>query len=282
MPASLAPPRPRGHDPLVDTRTERRLTTLARTGYAVSGVLHVIIGVVAGQIALGAGGRADQQGALGAVAAQPFGRLLLAVAVLALAALGVWQLWQAVQAAREGPVSPASDPGESGRDPGAAAKAAGKGVVYLALAVTAAGVAVGSSSGGQAGAVASLMTSTAGTLLVGAAGMAVVVVGGYHVYSGATSRFLRNLRGLPPGDAGRGARAAGRVGYVAKGVALVVLGGLMVLAAVRSDPSQAQGLDQALRTIGEQPYGQVLLLAVGAGFVAFGVFSIVRARYAEN
>ena len=76
--------------------------------------------------------------------------------------------------------------------------------------------------------------------------------------------------------------AEGRVGYVAKGVALVVLGALFVLAAVRSDPQEAGGLDQALRTIGEQPFGQVLLVAVGAGFVAFGIFCGVRARYARN
>ncbi|CAA9430818.1 MAG: hypothetical protein AVDCRST_MAG35-2591 [uncultured Quadrisphaera sp.] len=271
----------------VDTAVEQRLQAVGRVGYLVSGALHVIIGALAVQVALGVGGgsgqRADQTGALASIAAQPFGAALLWFAVVALAGLGLWQLWQALEAARPGRRSPASGSGGSERDAGAAAKAAGKGVVYLVLAATAAGVARGGSgSGGQGDVTASLLASTPGRLLVGAVGLAVVAVGAYHVHSGITQKFLRNLRGLPPGRAGRGARTAGRVGYVAKGAALAVLGGLFVLAAVRADPQQAGGLDQALRTIGEQPFGQVLLVAVGAGFVAFGIFCAVRARYARN
>lgn len=269
----------------VDTRAEQRLETVGKVGYAVSGLLHVLIGVIAVQVAFGSGASADQGGALGSIAAQPFGRAALWLAVVALAGLGLWQLWQAVEAAREGAHSPGSDPGQTGRDAGQAVKAAAKGVVYLAIAATAATYARGGSTSGNqqsADVTATLMQSALGTLVVGAIGLVILGVGGYHVYSGATERFLQNLRGLPPGRAGRGARLTGRVGYIAKGVALGVLGALFVLAAVQNDPSEAGGLDQALRTLGEQPFGQVLLVAVGVGFVAFGVFSFVRARYAKN
>ena len=266
----------------MDARTEDRLEAVGRTGYAVSGVLHLLIGVIAVQVALGTGsGSADQDGALASIAAQPFGRVLLWVAVLALAALGLWQLVQAVGAVNRG----RGDAGGGHRDAGAAAKSAGKGVVYLVLAGTAVTFATGSGGGGGSASTdvtASLLGSTAGTAVVGAVGLAIIAVGVYHVWSGATEHFLEGLRGLPPGRAGHGTRVLGRVGYIAKGIALAVLGGLFVLAAVNSDPSRAGGLDQALRTLGGQPFGQVLLIGVGAGFVAYGVYSIVRARYAST
>lgn len=271
----------------MDTRAVQRLEGVGRAGYAVSGLLHVLIGVIAVRLATGgAQGSADQQGALASIAAQPFGRVALWVAVVALAALGLWQLWQAVEAAREDRRSPASDPGEHGRDPGTALKSGAKGVVYLVLAATAATYARGgqASSGDQQSAdvTAALMANPGGQVLVAAVGLAILGVGAYHVYSGVTERFLKNLRGLPPGRAGRSTRVLGRTGYIAKGVALGVLGVLFGLAALRSDPQQAGGLDAALRTVGEQPFGQVLLVAVGLGFIAFGVYSFVRARYASS
>ena len=55
---------------------------------------------------------------------------------------------------------------------------------------------------------AALMQSAAGTLAVGAIGLGVLVVGGYHVWSGITEKFLDNLRGLPGGRAGHGVRLA--------------------------------------------------------------------------
>ncbi len=71
------------------------------------------------------------------------------------------------------------------------------------------------------------------------------------------------------------------MGYLAKGVALAVVGLLFVLAAARADPSQASGLDGALKTLGQQPGGPVILVAVGLGFVAYGLYSFARARYAR-
>ncbi|MFS0703470.1 DUF1206 domain-containing protein [Cellulomonas sp. 179-A 9B4 NHS] len=239
----------------------------ARAGYAVSGVLHVLIGVLAAQLATGGGGEeADQSGAFAQVASTPFGAVALWVAVVALAALGAWQ----GAAALSGAVGEAAD----------RAKAAGKAVVYLALAATALTFARGSGSGGQTSdATASLMQAPGGRLLVGAVGVGVVVVGGYHVVKGVTKRFLRDLHRLPAGTAGRVARGAGVAGYVAKGVALAVVGVLFVLAAVQADPAEASGLDGALRALRDAPAGPLLLGLVALGLVLFGLYSLVRARF---
>lgn len=72
-----------------------------------------------------------------------------------------------------------------------------------------------------------------------------------------------------------------RAGYVAKGVALGVVGVLFMVAAATNDPEEAGGLDAALRSLLELPAGTALLTAVGLGITAYGVYSLARARYAR-
>lgn len=250
----------------------RRLAPVARGGYVVSGVLHVLIGYLAVRIALGSGGgSADQTGALAQVASTSLGRLGLWVAVVALTALALWQLLDAVVSAR----SPGGGAGD-------VVKSAAKGVVYLVLAFTAATFARGGSSSSSQQSTdftATLLQNGAGRVLVAVIGLVVLGVGGYHVVKGVKEKFREDLRSLPPGGAGRAVVWAGRVGYPAKGVALGVLGVLFVVAAVTVQPGRAGGLDAALRTLGTAPFGAVLLVLVGLGFAAYGVYSFARARH---
>ena len=58
--------------------------------------------------------------------------------------------------------------------------------------------------------------------------------------------------------------------------------GLLVYAAITFDPSKARGLDGAMRTILDLPFGQILLTLVAVGIAAFGVYLFVRARYPER
>lgn len=252
------------------------LEKVARFGYAVSGVLHLLVGLIAVQLAIGSGGEsADSSGALSQVASQPFGRLLLWVGVVALVALALWQLSEALWGGQ----------GKSGSGhAGQAAKAAGKGVAYLALAFTASSYARGGSSSSEQqtdDVTAALMGSGPGRVLVGVIGLGVIAVGGYHLVKGAKKKFLDDLRTSGAGKSGSAITRLGQVGYIAKGLALAVVGVLFVLAAATSDASQAAGLDGALKKLGEQPGGQVLLVGVGLGFVAYGLYSFARTRYAR-
>ena len=74
----------------------------------------------------------------------------------------------------------------------------------------------------------------------------------------------------------------GQIGFPGKGIALAGVGGLLVWAAVTFDPSKARGLDGALRTVLELPFGRILLTLVAVGIAAFGAFCFVRARYPER
>ncbi|MBD7997288.1 DUF1206 domain-containing protein [Oerskovia sp. Sa2CUA8] len=249
------------------------LRVLARTGYAVSGLLHIMIGIIAIRIATGSGGgQASETGALQEIAGTTGGEFVLWFAVVAFVALGLWQILEAI----------AGTSGNVKDRKAYRAKSAGKAVVYLALAVLTFKVVSGSGSGGQQDSLtASLLANGAGRVLVGAVGVGIVVAGAYHVVKGWKKRFLQDLEGNAGGQVGHAVVVLGKVGYIAKGIALGVLGALVVAAAVTADPAKASGLDAALRTIGEQPFGAFLLAATGIGFAAYGVYSFARARYAR-
>jgi type IV secretory pathway VirB2 component (pilin) len=240
----------------------------ARLGYAVVGLLHLVIAWIALKVAWGIGGGskdADTSGALSTIGSSGTGPLLLWVAVVGFVLLAVWQLAEA--GIRHGETSDRL-------------KAGGKGVLYLFFAWTTFTVIQGSSASSEQQTedfTAGLMGGPLGRLLVGVAGLAVLGIAVYHVVKGWKRKFLRDLREHP----GVWAVHAGRVGYVAKGIALVVVGFFLLVAAVQADPAKAQGLDGALKTVKDQPFGPVLLTLVAVGIAAYGFYSFARARYAR-
>jgi hypothetical protein len=244
-----------GDNPIVQTG--------ARLGYAASGLLHLLLAWVAMQLAwFSYGGKADQQGALATLVGHPLGSFLLWLTVVGFVLLGVWQITEAI----------------GRRDTKARLKAVGRTVVYLALAWSAFSVVQGGSSGSsQEGVTAGLMNSSWGRLLVGLAGLAVIGVGIYHIVKGWRKKFLGDLREHP----GTWLVRAGRLGYMAKGLALIVVGVLLTSAATSTSTQNANGLDGALHTILELPLGKVLLTVIAVGFAAYGVYSFARARFAR-
>lgn len=257
-----------------DAKNSRAVHVLARAGFAASGIVHILIGVIAISIALGgAGGQeADQSGALAQLAAAPGGVFLLWAVTIGLAALGLWHLLSAVL----------DRSADSGKDRAVhIVKNGAKGLVYLALAVTAGTFAAGgssSSSGSTTSLTAGLLSTPGGVFLVVAIGIVLIAIAGYLVVKGVTRRFERDLS-MPGGTAGRGVRILGTVGYIARGVAMAGVGVLFLFAAATNDPEKSSGLDGALRTIADLPAGKILLVLVGAGWIAYGVYAFFRARY---
>ncbi len=239
----------------------------ARLGYAANGLLHLLIAWIALQVAFGEGGgkNADQSGALGTLARESYGQVLLWVAFAGFVLLALWQLTEIA----------------TRHETSDRVKAAGKAVAYGAIAWTSLTFAQGghtSSSKQTKDFTGTLMEQPGGQFLVGAVGVGVIGIGAYHVYKGWKQKFLEDLREHP----GRFAVLAARIGYPAKGVALGVVGVLFLVAAVTHKSGEATGLDGALRTLRDAPFGQVLLAAVALGIAAYGVYAFARARYART
>jgi hypothetical protein len=248
----------------------------ASIGLGAYGLVHVLIAWIALQVAWSGGGDASSGGALRTLADQPFGRTMLWITVIGLVALIVWQLATAIW-------------GYQGEDGAKRVRkrvsAAGRTVVYAALAVSALRIASGSGGGGggdskEEGLTADLLSAPAGRVLVAAVGIAILAVGVAQVRRGVTDAFTHDLEPrATSGGSGSAVVTVGRIGYVAKGVAIGVVGALFGWAAVSYDPDKAGGLDDALKTVRDQPFGPYLLTLVALGLAAFGLFCFAWARY---
>jgi hypothetical protein len=245
----------------------------ARIGIGAYGVTHVLIAFLAVQVAFGdSGERTDQSGAFQALADDPLGAVLLWVLAVGFAAVVLWRGYEALrgfswETARWRAVRRR---GES----------AGKAVVFAVLCVLAVITALGGGGGGGGQVTtAGVLGLPGGQVLVALVGLGIVVTGGLTVRNGWKKNFVDDMT-LPIDPMVRSVvERIGQVGFIAKGLALVLVGVLVVVAALRFDPAQASGLDAALKTLADRPYGPFLLLAMALGLFAYGIFCFLDARY---
>ncbi|TFD79266.1 DUF1206 domain-containing protein [Cryobacterium fucosi] len=245
------------------------MQALARLGFAVNGLLHILIAGLAIAVAVGGGGSADQSGALGQLAESPGGVFVLWTVVVGLFALGLWLLLGAF-------LMPGSDPKRKWSH---RVVEISKAAVYILLAVTAVTFATGGTADSATSArdaSAALMRAPGGVALLLVGGLIVLGIGFYFVRKGALKKFTADLD-LPSGTVGRAIVALGIAGYVAKGIALAVVAVLIVVAALTLDPSKSTGLDGALKSLVALPFGSVILSVIGVGLVAYGVYCFARA-----
>jgi hypothetical protein len=249
-----------------------------RVGLVAYGVVHLLIAWLAAQLAFGdRAGSASGSGALAELAQKPFGQILLWLVGLGFFSLVVWMLLEAVLGHRS----------EDGlKRVAKRVTSLAKAVIYDALGVSALKMAIGGGGGGgdgTDGVTARLMALPLGPMLVGAVGAVILGVGGAHIYKGVTEKFTEDLKAS--GSVGNNGRLycwLGKAGYVSKGVAFLVVGGLFGYAAWTHDPDKSGGLDQALKTILDQPFGAPILVLVAAGLACFGLFCFAWAKHLDR
>ncbi|MCV7278348.1 DUF1206 domain-containing protein [Mycolicibacterium flavescens] len=256
----------------------RVVQAVARLGYPVNGVLHLLIAYLIVRIAVGVGGdEADQTGALATIAAQRGGNISLWIVALGLFALTAWRLAETLLGLHPGECSDAHvrDSPIINR-----LKAFGLAVVYCALALTAIQFALGAHRRGSeqaAGLSARLMQSGGGKAVLVAIGLVIMAIGGYFAYKGASMKFLDDL--TVPG--GRLIVVLGVSGHVAEGAVLAAAGLSVIAASFLSEPARATGLDAAVKALGSAEYGKTLLVVAAMGFAAYGLYSFALTRYAR-
>lgn len=257
-------------------RDSQALDVITVIGLITFGLVHLVIGWIALQLAFGnksAGKSADQQGALRQLASTPLGPVLLWIVAAGLFALVLWRLSQVLWG--YGWI------GKDGRRTRKRIAAAGQAVIYLLLGISAARVAAGGGAGSGDSSKESLserlLAAPAGVALVVAVGVAIAAVGVTSIVKGLRRTFTEDLRdgGSPP------VVALGTVGYVAKGLALAIVGALFTWSAITHDPDTAGGLDTAFKTVKEQPFGKPMLSVMALGFACFGLYCFGWARRAR-
>jgi Domain of Unknown Function (DUF1206) len=106
------------------------------------------------------------------------------------------------------------------------------------------------------------------------------VVGVVLIVQGAQRRFEKYLRANKMSATTRRIVVPlGVVGSIARGALFTLVGALIIEAAVRFKPDDASGIDAAIGTLADQPYGRALLAVTALGLVAFGIYGLVEARW---
>lgn len=258
--------------------SDANATLLARLGFAARGLVYLLVGWFALDAAMRGGETADNQGAIASLSDEPFGHVLLAIIAAGLLGYAVWRLTEGI-----------ANPERVGRDAKGNLKRIGhvvSGVAHLVLAWTAgrlalrSGEASGGTSPGDESArdwTAWLLSQPLGQVLVGIVAIGLLAAALQQAARAWSGKFVDDLRhDTPIPDH---VCTIGRIGYGARAIVFVIIGGFFAVAAWKSQASEAGGMADALGTLQAQPGGKWLLAATGVGLVLFGVYSFIEARY---
>lgn len=250
-----------------EARENPAVNGAARLGFALYGVLYLVLAWLTVQLAIGDHpDKASGKGALHQLAEQPVGGVVLWVACAGFAALVVWDVFRAFS------------PGTSLQE---RLSPACRAVVFTVLAVMAAQVGLtGEGDEGTDGWTARVLGLPGGRWIVAGIGVGVVCFGAWSVVKGFNGRWRReiDLEGRS-GFSGTVLKLLARLGYVTRGLAYATVGALFVWAAWTHDPHQSAGLDQALSRLRGAAYGPWLLYLVALGFACWGAFQLAKVKY---
>ena len=238
-----------------------KMEMLTRVGFAARGLLYIVIAV----LVIRTGRAEDPSGALEYLG-QGGGRVLLTIMAAGLFAYSLWRLADA-----------AFDIERHGRTRKGVFErvgAAASGLVHLLLAWQAVrliqGVAA-ASDGTREGARTALQLPGGGALVV-VAGVALLGVGVVQVIKAVKGTFLRHLE--PAVARKLWAQWSGRAGYAMRGLVFLISGYSLVKAGYQEQASEAGGTGQALAWL-SSPMDVIVAL----GLLAFGIFSLIEARF---
>lgn len=254
----------------------------ARLGYAAKGIVYITVGILATLAAFNQGGETtSSNGALYAIAAQPFGQILLAIVAVGLSGYVLWRFIQTIQ-------DPEHQNRTKAKDLFRRLGYAINGLVYGSIAFTAIQILAKAEQSQQANNdnstqlwTARIMAQPFGQWLVGAAGAVMIGVACYYFYQAWTTQFRKclNLQAMSQRERTWAIRL-GQLGIAARAVVFLIIGGFLIQAAHKADPSAVRSSEGALQTLQhDAPFGSVWLGVVALGLVAYGIHLGIQARY---
>jgi Domain of Unknown Function (DUF1206) len=266
--------RARGHAARPSAGGSGALALLGRAGFAARGLMYIVIGWIALQIAFGhSRQQADRTGALHELSSTPFGQAALWILVVGFIGMTLWRLSEAIW------------PTGEGRKASARVLALAKAVIYAVIAYGVLKYAIGlgapqSSNKQSVDLTATLLRYTGGQVLVVVIGLVLIGAGLYLGYEAWREHFLKDMQlGQLKTRTRKIVEWLGRIGGVARGIVFITAGVFLVVAAVEAKPGQAKGIDSSLRVLATTPAGPWLLALVAIGLIMFGLFSCCEARF---
>jgi hypothetical protein len=254
------------------TRGHDWVRTVGRIGIGSRGLIYLILAYLAFDIARHgrAPAQANSTGALEEVGHRSGGSTLLVLLALGFGSYATWRLFNATLS-REGILTRL----------GSVAIA----IIYFGLLARAIELATGHKTSGGASAnpqplVVKAFGWPAGNEIVGTGGAALVIAGAGLGLWGILHRYTKSM-GLERVSRGwrRTIRALGTLGDLARGFLLALVGSYLIRTAASGNPSQAKGIDQALKALVRHSYGTILIGSVALGLLCFGIYSFFEARF---
>lgn len=247
-----------------------------RIGWFAKGVVYLLAGVLALSVAINTsrdvstGHEASPVGAIKTIGQSSGGTLLL---LLLAAGLLLYASWRLITAALPGDVNGKAIAHRVGYVASA--------VMYVAFAITAIALAIDSRNMPDGNEDVSdisnwFMRRAVGRVLIGLVGLVIIVVGLYRVFKGVKLDVEDELdMSGTAASPTRWADRLGAVGEIGRGIGFGLVGFFLVRSSIEYDPNEATGLDGALRRLADEPWGLVVVIVVGFGFAAYGIFCLL-------
>jgi Domain of Unknown Function (DUF1206) len=283
MPSSSSIRQPQGaiQNPVGRVTAEHPgVVKIGRAGWCAKGVVYLIAGCLALSVAAKASAWSDTTSVTGNQEASPTGAIKTVAGsgggtvLLWLLAIGMllYAAWRVVSALLPG-----------GTDAKALVHRIGyavSAVIYTTFALSAIALArhapeVQDGNKKVTDISASIMEHSAGRLVLGAVGVIVIAVGLYRISKGVTMDVNDelDLSGMSSARV-TWTQRLGAIGEVGRGIGIGLVGFFMLRSALTYDANEATGLDGALRRLATESWGVVVVVVVGIGFAAYGIFCL--------
>ncbi|WP_332659691.1 DUF1206 domain-containing protein [Brevundimonas sp.] len=249
----------------------------ARIGYGARGFVYLSVGLLTLLASIDLIGDAvGTKGAIAWMALRPLGRLWLLLVGLGLTAFVMWRTLQAV--------FDADHEGTSRHGLMTRMSQAFSGLSYAFLAFSAFALLLHTPEDPAAADLArsqeqaeTVLALPWGNWLLAGAGLVLLGIGVANVSRAWREDFTEYLACSE--KTCRRVAPLARAGVVARGLAYVPLAFLIVLAGLRSSASDVTTFGSALDVVERQPGGPWILGLASLGFIAFGAFSFIEARF---
>lgn len=251
---------------------------IAQAGLLAKGIVYCLLGVFAFMAAFNIAGQSttntDKEGVFSFIKEQTGGQIMLAVIALGLLC---YSLWRGIQTFGD-----TEEKGNDGKGLAARSRYLFSGLIYTSLAAYAIKMLLTdkkSSGNSKQDMVQEILNKPFGQWLVGIAAAIMVIVGIYQVYYGLSEKYKKHADKAGKSTNKNLLLAAGKIGYVARGIVWLIIGWLFTKAALHSNSSEAGDTSKAFSFLAEASYGSYLLAAVGFGLTCYGVFNFIRVKY---
>lgn len=249
---------------------------MARTGMIAKGIVYVILGILAFMAAFEIGGTSDKDasntGVFTSIKEAPAGIVLLALLAAGLICYSAWRFIQSFSN---------DDDSKENKWP-KRARYFFSGLSYLALALTAIKLLMGSKNNGNKNQeiFSEVIDKPFGQWLLILAAVGIAIIGIYQIWYGVAGKYKKHVQDLTSRSSkSKLLLRAGTIGYVARGVVWLMISYLLLRAALHANAKEVGDTGKAFEFIESSTFGSYLLGAVGLGMICYGIFNFIRARY---